>query len=132
MIVYFTRKPQPGQQISPTAMAIFESFSFMLGAVCSAFSGYSGMWVSVRANLRTASACKRCYNDSIRIAFYGGYFGAIINISLALLGIGFLFITCYLYLTFNLAEGVIFDNHEEIPILLVGFGFGASFVAMFA
>ena len=113
-------------------MALFESFSFMLGAVCSAFSGYSGMWVSVRANLRTASACKRCYNDSIRIAFYGGYFGAIINISLALLGIGLLFMMCYFYLTFHLRAGVLYDNYEEIPILLVGFGFGASFVAMFA
>jgi K(+)-stimulated pyrophosphate-energized sodium pump len=88
--------------------------------------------VSVRANIRTAAASKRCYNDSIRIAFYGGYFGAIINISLALLGIGFLFVLCYAYLTFKLEEGTLYDNHEEIPILLVGFGFGASFVAMFA
>lgn len=43
-------------------MAIFEGVSFMLGAICSAFSGYAGMWVSVRANIRTASACKRDYN----------------------------------------------------------------------
>jgi len=48
------------------------------------------------------------------------------------LGIGFLFLLCYTYLIFCQETGTIFENHEEIPILLVGFGFGASFVAMFA
>jgi len=113
-------------------MALFEGISFMLGAMCSAASGYAGMWVSVRANIRVASACKRCYNDSIKIAFYGGYFAAVINIALAIIGIGFLFLTCYIYLTFNFPSNRQFDDFEKIPILLVGFGFGASFVAMFA
>ena len=104
----------------------------MLGAVCSAFSGYAGMWVSVRANIRVASACKRCYNEAIQIAFYGGFFAALINIALAILGIGFLFLICYIYLTFNFPINRQFDEFDKIPILLVGFGFGASFVAMFA
>ena len=104
----------------------------MLGAVCSAFAGYAGMWVSVRANIRTAAAAKRDYNACIRIAFLGGYFAALINIALAILGIGFLFLTCYIYLTYNFPVNKVFDDFEQIPILLVGFGFGASFVAMFA
>jgi len=134
MIVYYTRKiPETtGVQITSTAMALFEGLSFMLGAVCSAFSGYAGMWVSVRANIRVASACKRCYNESIKIAFYGGFFAAIINIALAVFGIGALFLICYYYLTFNFPINREFDEYEKIPILLVGFGFGASFVAMFA
>ena len=134
MIVYYTRKPHntTGVQVSNTAMAIFEGISFLLGAVCSAFSGYAGMWVSVRANIRVASACKRCYNDSIRIAFIGGFFAAVINIALAILGIGILFLMCYFYLTYNFPVNRVFDEFEKIPILLVGFGFGASFVAMFA
>jgi len=82
----------------------------MLGAVCSAFSGYAGMWVSVRANIRTASACKRCYNEAIRISFLGGFFAAIINIALAIVGIGFLFLLCYFYLTFNFPVNRLFDE----------------------
>lgn len=47
------------------SMALITSFSFFLGAICSAISGYAGIWVSVRANLRVAAACKKCYNDAI-------------------------------------------------------------------
>ena len=67
MIIYYTRKPQDvtGVKITPGAMALFEGFSFILGAICSAWAGYAGMWVSVRANIRCASACKRCYNEAI-------------------------------------------------------------------
>ena len=66
----------------------------------------------------------------MRIAFYGGYFAALINIALALVGVGTLFIICYIYLTFNFPINRVFDAFEEIPVLLVGFSFGASFVAM--
>jgi H+-translocating diphosphatase len=78
-------------------LAIFSGLCFLLGAVCSAFSGYAGMWVSVRANVRTASAARRCYNEAIKIAFDGGYFAAVINIALAVSGISFLFLTLYFY-----------------------------------
>lgn len=50
---------------TPLSMAVITSVSFLLGAVCSAISGYAGIWVSVRANLRVAAAAKRCYNDAI-------------------------------------------------------------------
>lgn len=46
-------------------MGLFSGLSFMFGALCSAFSGFSGMWVSVRANLRVAAAARNCYNDAI-------------------------------------------------------------------
>jgi len=46
-------------------MALITSISFLIGANCSALSGYAGIWVSVRANVRVAAAAKRCYNDSI-------------------------------------------------------------------
>ena len=113
MIVYYTRKPvtdRSGNTISVVHTAIFEGISFMLGAVCSAFAGYAGMWVSVRANIRTAAAAKRDYNAAIRIAFLGGYFAALINIALAILGIGFLFLTCYIYLTYNFPVNKVFDD----------------------
>lgn len=50
---------------TPFSMAVITSSSFFLGAICSAISGYAGIWVSVRANLRVAAASKRCYNDAI-------------------------------------------------------------------
>lgn len=112
-------------------MAFITSFSFLLGANCSALSGYAGIWVSVRANVRVAAAARKCYNDSLQICFRGGAFSAIINVALAIFGIA----TMYLILSFvfyiNGEPGKPYPI-EEIPVVLVGFGFGASFVAMFA
>lgn len=112
-------------------MAFITSFSFLLGANCSALSGYAGIWVSVRANVRVAAAARKCYNDAIQICFRGGAFSAIINVALALFGISFM----YLMMSFIFyVNGT--DQRDppiqEIPVVLVGFGFGASFVAMFA
>jgi H+-translocating diphosphatase len=73
-------------------MAFITSFSFLLGANCSALSGYAGIWVSVRANVRVAAAARKCYNDSIQICFRGGAFSAIINVALAIFGISFMYL----------------------------------------
>ena len=122
-------------------MAIFSGLGFLLGAFASAFSGYAGMWVSVRANSRVAAAAKRCYNDAILIAFKGGYFASVINVALAIFGVSSLFLVYYFYLISNLPAHVVNDPDisihtyvpiEKIPLLMIGFGFGASFVAMFA
>lgn len=110
--------------------ALLIGFSFAFGAVCSGCSGFAGMWVSVRTNIRVAQAAQTSYNTSLQLAFAGGYFGAAINIALAIFGVSTLFIVFFNYLT---ASGVAIMGHlEMIPILMVGFGFGASFVAMFA
>ena len=112
-------------------MAIITSISFLIGANCSALSGYAGIWVSVRANVRVAAAARKCYNDALQICFRGGAFSAIINVALALFGISFM----YLVISFIFYVNSI-DNKDppiqEIPVVIVGFGFGASFVAMFA
>jgi H(+)-translocating pyrophosphatase len=135
MLLYYTRDSttspdQPYNVISNGAMALLTGFSFMFGALCSAFSGYAGMWVSVRANLRVASAARRCYNDSLQIAFRGGYFAAVVNIALALFGVSTLFLIFYAYLKISLDAKEV--PIEKIPLLMIGYGFGASFVAMFA
>ena len=49
----------------PMSMALITSVSFLLGSICSAISGYAGIWVSVRANLRVAAASRKCYNEAI-------------------------------------------------------------------
>ena len=126
----------PGSELnyyfSTMSMAMIMSLSFVIGACCSAISGYAGIWVSVRANLRVAAASRNDYNAALQICFRGGAFAAIINVALAILGISFL----YLCLTFHLYSSLRGPNAvppiEEIPVLLVGFSFGASFVAMFA
>ena len=114
---------------SPMSMAFITSISFLIGSISSAIAGYAGIWVSVRANLRVAAASKRCYNDAMQICFRGGAFAAIINVSLAIFGISSLYLCFELYFYMAGAQN---PPIEEIPVLLVGFGFGASFVAMFA
>lgn len=55
MVIYYTRTihhDQMHQMMSNFSMALFSGISFMIGAFCSALSGYAGMWVSVRANVR--------------------------------------------------------------------------------
>jgi len=111
------------------SLALITSVSFLLGAVCSAIAGYAGIWVSVRANLRVAAAARKCYNEAIQICFRGGAFAAIINVALAIFGISSLYLGFEFYFYTQGAEN---PPIEEIPVLLVGFGFGASFVAMFA
>ena len=96
------RDPVPGSELnhyfSTFSMSLIMSLSFILGACCSAISGYAGIWVSVRANLRVAAAARNDYNAALQICFRGGAFAAIINVALAIFGISFL----YLMLTFHL------------------------------
>ncbi|OGJ42377.1 sodium-translocating pyrophosphatase [Candidatus Peregrinibacteria bacterium RIFCSPLOWO2_01_FULL_39_12] len=95
--------------------------AFMLGAIASGISGFAGMYVSVKANLRTAAAAESSINQALKVAIRGGAVSGILVVALSLLGVGGLF---YFY------GGL--DNPTEVPLLIVGFGFGASFVALFA
>ncbi len=73
----------------------------------------------------------RCYNQAIRTCFLGGLFAALVNIALAIFGITFLFLFVYFLMYINLTSKSEVP-FMQIPYLLIGFGFGASFVAMFA
>jgi K(+)-stimulated pyrophosphate-energized sodium pump len=95
--------------------------SFLIGAACSGISGYTGMFVSIRANLRTAAAARKSLSGALKLALHGGAVTGLIVVGLALLGIGILF----------LAFGGL-QNPQAVPYQLVGFGFGASLVALFA
>lgn len=86
----------------------------------------------MRANIRVAAAARKCYNESLQICFRGGAFSAIINVALAIFGISSLYLFLSFVFYFNAPQGLPHPPIEEIPVLLVGFGFGASFVAMFA
>jgi len=94
-------------------MSIFSGVSFLFGAFCSAFSGYAGMWVSVRANIRVTNSARKCYDEAINVAFKGGYFGAVINIALAIFGISTMFLILYVYFWMNSPnESVVLERVE--------------------
>jgi K(+)-stimulated pyrophosphate-energized sodium pump len=95
--------------------------SFLIGATCSALAGQTGMWVSIRSNIRTASAARTSLSKALQIALRGGAVTGLIVVALSLLGVGILF----------LAFGGL-KNPQQTPYQLVGFGFGASLVALFA
>ncbi|MGH8069949.1 MAG: sodium-translocating pyrophosphatase [Candidatus Entotheonellia bacterium] len=97
------------------------TFAFVLGAVCSALSGYIGMYISIRANVRTANAARTSLGRALVIALRGGAVSGVTVVALSLLGVGGLY---YLY-------GGMTDP-QKVPFLIVGYGFGASFVALFA
>ncbi|MDP2930306.1 MAG: sodium-translocating pyrophosphatase [bacterium] len=98
------------------------SAAFVFGAVCSLLSGFIGMWIAVRSNVRVASAAQTSFSKALTIALRGGAVSGITIVSMSLLGIS------SLYLIYN------FFGYEviKIPSLIVGFGFGASLVALFA
>jgi K(+)-stimulated pyrophosphate-energized sodium pump len=96
----------------------------MLGALCSVFAGYMGMWMSIRANIRTAAAVCSSLNDALQIALRAGGVSGIVMVAMSLLGVVGLFVLVKL-LTPDI-------NIAKIPLLIVGYGFGASFVALFA
>ena len=99
------------------------SIAFIFGAFSSGLAGIIGMWISVRANIRVASASTRSMREALRISLWGGAVSAITIVAMSLLGISLIYV----------AFGAIFGlSAEEIPFVIVGYGFGASFVALFA
>ncbi len=135
-IFYLGREVTPDATMTsllgPTWIAFFIVFSFFMGALCSGISGYTGMWVSVRANVRVAAAAMKCYNEAMQLCFNGGLFAAVINVALAIFGVTSIFLTIYFYIWLSMSGSDVQIPYEHIPLLLVGFSFGASFVAMFA
>ncbi|MCI0568087.1 MAG: sodium-translocating pyrophosphatase [Acidobacteria bacterium] len=104
---------------SGTALRI--TISFLVGALCSAIAGYIGMFVSIRANIRTAAAAMTSLNKALQVALRAGAVSGLSVVAMSLLGVGGLF---WLF-------GGMTDYHH-VPLQIVGFAFGASFVALFA
>jgi len=95
--------------------------SFVAGAAASALSGYIGMWTAVTGNLRVAAGAQHSLNRALQIAFRSGAVTGLAVTTLSLIGVWALF--------YAFGGGA---SPEHAPLLIVGFGFGASFVALFA
>ena len=94
---------------------------FLFGAACSGLAGYLGMYIAIRSNTRTASAVTGSLNLALKTALRGGAVSGITIVAMSLLGVGSIF---YLF------GGL--EDPKRVPFLIVGFAFGASFVALFA
>ena len=112
-----------GYHLSPRTApyALKTVISFLVGAICSGLAGFTGMYVSIRANIRTASAARTSLNKALQAALRGGAVTGLVVVALSLLGVGALFL---------FFGGL--SNPQQVPYQLVGFGFGASLVALFA
>jgi len=120
----FVRAHNEHDPASATDLALWTTISFVLGALCSVAAGYMGMWVAIRANIRTAAGATRDMNSALQPALRGGAVSGFFVVAMSLLGVAGLFAIVNV-------SGVTADI-SKIPLLIVGYGFGASFVALFA
>ena len=107
------------------SISVRTGIAFITGAFCSALSGYIGMYMAVNSNIRAAAGAKKGLNNALKIALMGGAVTGLAVTALSLLGVATLFL---IYGGISGSDELI----KEAPSLIVGFGFGASFVALFA
>ncbi|MDA1215419.1 MAG: sodium-translocating pyrophosphatase [Chloroflexi bacterium] len=90
------------------------AYAYLVGALASALTGFAGMRIAVKSNMRTAAAARTGLNPALRVAFSsGGVMG------MSVVGIGIIG-AAVLWLIF------------ESPTIVAGFSFGASSIALFA
>ena len=98
--------------------------AFALGATFSALSGFIGMQVAIRTNVRSAAGSLKSFNDALVIALRGGAVSGLSIVGLSLAGVSILY---YGYGALTPAA-----SQNDLVLSIVGFGFGASLVALFA
>jgi len=102
------------------------ALAFALGSAFSAISGYIGMYISIRANQRCAAAAQSSYNAALKTALRGGAVSGLAIVAMSLLGVSLL------YYVYGWGANATRSAQTDVILSMVGFGFGASLVALFA
>jgi K(+)-stimulated pyrophosphate-energized sodium pump len=111
----------PSSTIDAVGFAWRTGLAFLVGAICSGAAGFLGMIIAVKSNVRTAAASQKSLNEAVQTAMRGAAVPGFLIVVLSLIGVTIIFFA------FGGA------SHPAIaPHLILGFGFGASFVALFA
>ncbi|MFM1839013.1 MAG: hypothetical protein RIS37_279, partial [Actinomycetota bacterium] len=120
-VVFFTsvaiNKPgEGGEALSQVQSGLYRTIAFVLGCVASGLTGYIGMTLATRGNVRTAAAARRgSMKDALQVAFRTGGVAGMFTVGLGLLG----------------ATAIIALFQNTSSAMLVGFGFGGSLLALF-
>jgi K(+)-stimulated pyrophosphate-energized sodium pump len=109
-------KPSGESALSFAESGLFRTLAFVAGGFMSGLTGYIGMTLATRGNVRTAAAAKRnSLPDALKIAFRTGGIAGMFTVGLGLFGATIII--------------VIFQNTSSA--ILIGFGFGGSLLALF-
>jgi K(+)-stimulated pyrophosphate-energized sodium pump len=107
--------------MTPFGIGWRTAVAFLVGALCSGVSGFVGMYIAVKSNVRCAAGAQKNLTTAVSIALRGGAVSGFLITALSLIGVTAIFFA------FGGAT-----QPAIAPHLIVGFGFGASFVALFA
>ena len=109
-------RPDGSSALSFTESGLYRTLAFLAGCIMSGLTGFIGMSLAVRGNVRTAAAAKRgSLPDALKVAFRTGGVAGMFTVGLGLLG----------------ATIIIMIFQNTASAILVGFGFGGSLLALF-
>ncbi|CAN5148054.1 sodium-translocating pyrophosphatase [soil metagenome] len=116
VVLYFVLPAKASPEHSELAIRLGRSIAFILGAGFSALTGFTGMWLAVRGNVRVANAARESgLRRALRLAFRTGGVAGMFTVGLGLLG----------------ATAILIIYKQDATSVLVGFGFGGALLAMF-
>jgi K(+)-stimulated pyrophosphate-energized sodium pump len=101
--------------------------TFLLGGFFSAIIGYFGMWIAVRANVRTAHASIKGLSPALKASFGAGTVNGMLVVGLGLLGVSLIYMWSY-YTHIDQGADAVARHATDV---LVGYGFGAALLALF-
>ncbi|MEY2741575.1 MAG: sodium-translocating pyrophosphatase [Ilumatobacteraceae bacterium] len=120
VVVFLTsvaiERPDGSEALGFVASGVYRTLAFLLGCVASGLTGYIGMTLATRGNVRTAAAARRgSMQAALQVAFRTGGVAGMFTVGLGLLGATIII--------------ALFQNTSSA--MLVGFGFGGSLLALF-